>query len=73
MCIVYAPQGTFDEEIDGIVTPGRWRQDPTPDNVFFSNRPVGSNMSNESKEIREEYKEYFVSPEGEVSWQYRYI
>jgi len=30
-------------------------------------------MSNESKEIREEYKEYFVSPEGEVSWQYRYI
>ncbi|XP_035432552.2 uncharacterized protein LOC118264220 [Spodoptera frugiperda] len=70
---VYAPQGSFDEEIDGVVTPGSWRQDPPPDNILFSNRPLASNMSNESKEIREEYKEYFVSPEGEVSWQYTYI
>ncbi|KAK9728862.1 hypothetical protein QE152_g16998 [Popillia japonica] len=34
--------------------------------------PQRDNMSNESKEIREEFKEYFVSSEGEVSWQYRY-
>lgn len=67
---LYAPQGTFDEKIDGVLIPGSWRSDALPDSVLFSERPRASNMSNLSKEIREEYKEYFVSPQGEVSWQY---
>jgi len=28
-----------------------------------------NNYSNNAREIREEFREYFVSPQGEVPWQ----
>jgi len=30
-----------------------------------------NNYSNNAREIREEFREYFVSPQGEVPWQYK--
>jgi hypothetical protein len=42
-----------------------------PDNNMS---PVGkvdsNNYSNEVKKIRDEFKEFFVTPQGEVPWQY---
>jgi hypothetical protein len=35
---------------------------------------VGSNnYSNEAKRIRDEFKEFFVTPQGEVPWQYCHL
>jgi hypothetical protein len=51
-----------------IVEPGSWRGEGMPNNNISN---VGSNnYSNEAKRIRDEFKEFFVTPQGEVPWQY---
>jgi hypothetical protein len=67
------PETMFDRQSTetGIVEPGSWRGDGTPDNNML---PLGivcsNNYSNEAKRIRDEFKEFFVTPHGEVPWQY---
>lgn len=70
----YAPEGTFDQENGetGEIIHGRWRNENlTIDNLLPLTQQGSNNYSNNAREIREEYKEYFVSCQGEVPWQYR--
>lgn len=44
-------------------------------NIDDSSTQISSeqNVTNEAKNIRERFKNYFVSPAGEVSWQYEMV
>jgi hypothetical protein len=67
------PETIFDRENTqtGIVEPGSWSAEGMPDNNTLPLGNVGSNnYSNKAKRIREEFKELFVTPQGEVPWQY---
>lgn len=67
----YAPPGTFDEENDEN---GNWRNEGLPkENMIPLANENSHNYSVMAKEIREEFRDYFVSAEGEVSWQYKHI
>lgn len=71
---VYAPDGAFDREhqATGELIPGNWRQENTPSHTLLPMTHQGSNnYSADAKEIREEYRDFFVSPQGEVLWQYK--
>jgi hypothetical protein len=73
----YAPAGSFDSENEDthVVLPGAWRQEGgTPvHNLLPLRGGIHHNYSAEAKLVREELKEYFMSPIGEVRWQYKYI
>ena len=73
---IYAPTGTFDEDdTDTDVTiPGDWRIEGMPANNLMAAKRLGSNRyGEEAKQIRAEFKDVFVTPQGEVPWQYRYM
>lgn len=71
---VYTPPGTFDIEIDGQISPAAWRSE-TNNSQYFQplNSSQSRHYSNDAKIIRNEFKEYFMSQQGEVPWQYKYI
>lgn len=73
----YAPVGTFDREDENThaVINGTWRQeDGMPiENLLPLQRGVNQNYSTEARVVREELKEYFTTPIGEIHWQYKYI
>jgi hypothetical protein len=67
------PETIFDREDTetGIAEPGSWRAKGMPDISMLPLGNVGSNnYSYEVKRIRDEFKEFFVTPQGEVPWQY---
>lgn len=71
---VYTPEGTFDRENleTGEMIHGSWRNEELAAESFLPLSQQGSNnYSKNAKEVREEYREYFVSNLGEVPWQYR--
>ncbi|KAG8239714.1 hypothetical protein J437_LFUL019072, partial [Ladona fulva] len=56
------------------IIPGNWREDSTSGNSFFSlERGKRDNYTTSQRDVREEFKEYFMTPSGEVAWQYRHI
>lgn len=64
---------TEDEETHERI-PGSWREENISENVFFPlNGGNRNNYKASQKEVRNEFKEYFMTPLGEVSWQYRHI
>nr|CAI5848642.1 unnamed protein product [Callosobruchus analis] len=67
----YSPSGTFDiENVDtGEIAPGSWRRDTAGDTGMISLKKVPRKAGNDAKLIREEFMNYFMSPEGSVSWQ----
>nr|CAI5845516.1 unnamed protein product [Callosobruchus analis] len=67
----YSPSGTFDiENVDtGEITPGSWRRDTAGDTGMISLKKVPRKAGNDAKLIREEFMNYFMSPEGSLSWQ----
>nr|CAH7734666.1 unnamed protein product [Callosobruchus chinensis] len=67
----YSPPGTFDiENVDtGEITPGSLRRDSVGDTGMISLKKVPRKARNDAKFIREEFVNYFMSPEGSVSWQ----
>lgn len=68
---IYAPPGVFDSNIEGVITPGTWREHDVGMNSL---PPLRHNVGcRNGKEVREELRDYFVSPEGELAWQYKYI
>lgn len=78
---LYAPLGSYDTETaDGEIIPGAWRQD-IADNSQVSDATNDTNDTtndlNETnstpKEIREIFKNYFMSGEGAVHWQNKMI
>lgn len=74
---VYAPEGTFDKEDleKGDIIPGSWRMNGgMPEKNMLPLSQQGShNSCNNAKEVRNEFENYFISPEGEVDWQYKFI
>lgn len=73
---LYAPPGSLDSEDSETheIHLGSWRNEQSSSGTFTNVAQQGSNFSAaEARQIREEFKEYFMSSDGEVSWQYRYI
>lgn len=70
----YAPIAFVDQYSDnGTVIEGGWRRqvagNSMPPLESLANRYISDNANN----VREEFKEYFMSVEGEVPWQFRQI
>ena len=71
----YCPHNFVDQNgRKGRVIPGQWRQDigATAGLSRLDRNARGSNSNNSSKsaqEVRDDYEEYFNSPEGAVTWQ----
>lgn len=68
---IYNPVGMFDSEAtqDGTFTPGSWRQDTSSSQLRTVPR-VPRKSTASAQAIRDEFAEYFVSPQGELSFQH---
>ena len=72
----YLGNGMIDSEDaeNRDVTLGFWRDEGNPENSFFPLERGKRNSSTTSqKNMRDEFKDYFMTTEGEVDWQYRHI
>lgn len=66
----YSPPGTFDSEDKdtGETISGSWRKEIN-NNMFASLQKQARNSTLEAKQVRDEFAQYFMSPEGMVPWQ----
>ena len=71
----YLHQGLIDTENEDTheVTPGTWRDDGPTNSMFPLHTGIQRNYAISQKQVREEFTEYFMTAEGEVSWQYRLL
>ena len=71
----YSPQGCFDKEdaSTGEIIPGSWRQVTSGDSGVRPLRSTPRNASRTAKDIREEFMNYFMSAEGSISRQNKYL
>lgn len=66
----YAPPGTFDTDN----RPGEWRTaGMSQSNLLDLEHGNAHNCAANAKEIRDEFRDYFISPQGEIHWQYQNI
>lgn len=66
----YAPGGTFDTDEQEAA----WRRVGMPQsNLLGLDHGAAHNAGVNAKDVRDEFRDYFVSPEGEVPWQYTHI
>lgn len=72
-CDIYNPPGSFDIECldSGMITPGIWRRDAAEQNSLINLRRIPRRSALDAQRVRDKFKDYFVTPEGEVPWQYR--
>lgn len=72
----YLHQGLIDienQETHEVIS-GGWRNETIPTNSFIPlQKGKKHNYSIPQKQIRDEFKEYFMTPAGEVSCQYKHI
>lgn len=70
----YTPTGTFylDDLDTGNLIPGRWRSDQNEITSLKSLIKTGRKPSLATQEIRDEFCDYFQTPEGRVTWQDNY-
>ena len=70
---VYTPPGYFDNEdtSTGEIQPGEWRSEPEPAGLVPLHYQSSGRAADAAKDVRELLCEYFNSPEGEVSWQWK--
>lgn len=62
----YPPVVMFDIEKDGSIINGQWREEGFPkQNLLPLHNRNSHNCSQNAKTIREDFKDYFISPEGE--------
>lgn len=67
----YIPSGAIDlEDEEHNVVEGRWREEDALDRL---ERFHPGNVAYQAKEIRDRLANYFVTPDGEVAWQYSKI
>jgi len=65
----YVGESTADyEDATGTLHPGDWRKEVST-NQLHSMRPAGVRGSNDATRIRDQFKNYFSSEIGSVSWQ----
>ena len=71
----YCPTGFVDHEDSlGHTIPGDWRSEANQYNGLTNVSRLGSNtFSGSSASVRDSFKNFFISPEGEVEWQYRHV
>lgn len=69
---LYSPPGSFDrEDIDvGTVIPGSWRLD---EQHLADLRKLGRNATTRAKAMRDEFMNYFMTEQGRVAWQDKYL
>lgn len=64
---IYTPPTSFDSEQNGVLVGGNWRQDKQMTSLIpIRNVPRRSTLN--AKEIRDEFKEYFIT-NGCLDWQ----
>lgn len=70
----YCPPGFIDQDNSDGVRSGDWRKEVQG---YTGLAPMGLAMSNNytrtAKDVREDFMDYFNSPDGAVSWQYDYV
>lgn len=71
----YAPKGFVDSEDNkGEIKSGDWRKITANDEgCFRSFQAHGGRFSYQANVVRENFKQYFLSPEGQVAWQWDYV
>lgn len=72
--LTYTPPGTFDSEDKdtGQIIFGAWRNEIQNGTPFRALDKIARKSTNAAKDVRQEFAEYFMSPEGKVSWQNDY-
>ena len=66
----YLPQAAVDhEQADGHIIPGQWRQDGL--GLDSIQRDSARNVGQQAKNLRLALADYFLTPAGEIRWQYR--
>ena len=71
---VYCPPGFSDSQTGSGVRRGAWRNEVNSiDGLVDIPRLGSNNYTKRAREIRECFRNYFSSPEGEVPWQYEYV
>lgn len=71
----YCPPDYVDNEDSlGNVISGDWRSEAGQTAALAHVRNMGGNRYSRSAEyIRDTFKNYFVSPQGEIEWQYSHV
>jgi len=67
----YCPTSFIDNDSNGRVRNGEWRDIVRNDTGLLSvGRCGANNYGSEAKKVRDSYSEYFCSVNGEVPWQW---
>ena len=72
---MYCPAGFTDsEDGDGNIVEGGWRRDSTESQGLDRMGSLGGNRyGRAAADVRDLYRDYFSSTEGEISWQYHHV
>ena len=68
----YCSTSFTDQTTTGVLD-GEWRREGKGDGFPPIPRVGSNNYSREAKRIRDQFKDYFCSPEGAVSWQWNMV
>lgn len=70
----YTPPGNIDYEDpdSGNIVLGSWRTEVNADEGMFNLQCVARRPSSKAERIRDEFKDYFMSPTGAIPWQNAY-
>lgn len=69
----YCPSGYTDTyDNDGNVILGQWRNDASGGDLVSLSGTSGNRSSRDAARVRDILADYFVSPQGEVAWQYKH-
>ena len=63
----------FENTDDGTVIEGEWRREIQNDSGMLKLAKIPRNHGNDAKKIRDTFLDYFMSNEGRVSWQDKYL
>ena len=71
----YCPANFVDRDTPNGIQRGRWRYEVRGyQGLTELNTQIGSNnYSRDAKSIRESFRDYFNSPQGQVPWQYEMV
>ena len=71
---VYCPQGFTDAE-DGVgyLLKRTWRHEVDDGGLSRIGQIGGNRSSRSAAEVRDMYRDYFMTPEGQVTWQYHHV
>ena len=70
----YCPSGFADScDRDGVILPGEWRNDGQGAGLLPWTARDTRAQRKSAGQIRDTFAKYFMSPVGEVEWQYRHV